>query len=109
MSPHPILLIGGSGIVGRWTARLLRAAHSAAPLLIGGRDLSRARAAAAEVGAAEGVVIDLSEEAAERLGFIREGRTRVRLEVLTVQRHVPDTLRMHALDDTTTADGQVSA
>lgn len=29
-----------------------------------------------------GVVIDLSEAAAERLGFIREGRTRVRVEVL---------------------------
>ena len=29
-----------------------------------------------------GVVIDLSEGAAEQLGFIREGRTRVRLEVL---------------------------
>lgn len=29
-----------------------------------------------------GVVIDLSEGAAERLGFIQEGRTRVRLEVL---------------------------
>lgn len=29
-----------------------------------------------------GVVIDLSEAAAERLGFIREGRARVRLEVL---------------------------
>ena len=29
-----------------------------------------------------GVVIDLSEGAAERLGFIRDGRTRVRLEVL---------------------------
>ena len=30
----------------------------------------------------DGVVIDLSEGAAERLGFIRTGRTRVRLEVL---------------------------
>jgi rare lipoprotein A len=29
-----------------------------------------------------GVVIDLSEAAAARLGFIREGRTRVRIEVL---------------------------
>lgn len=29
-----------------------------------------------------GVVIDLSEGAAERLGFIRAGRTRVRLEIL---------------------------
>lgn len=31
---------------------------------------------------AEGVVIDLSQRAAQRLGFIRQGRTRVRLEVL---------------------------
>ena len=29
-----------------------------------------------------GVVIDLSEAAAERLGFIREGRTRVRIRIL---------------------------
>ena len=31
---------------------------------------------------AEGVIIDLSRGAAERLGFIRQGRTRVRLDVL---------------------------
>jgi rare lipoprotein A len=31
---------------------------------------------------AEGVIIDLSEAAATRLGFVREGRTRVRLEVV---------------------------
>jgi rare lipoprotein A len=31
----------------------------------------------------EGVVIDLSEGAAEALGFIRAGRTRVRVEVLS--------------------------
>jgi len=31
---------------------------------------------------AEGVIIDLSQGAARRLGFIRQGRTRVRLEVL---------------------------
>lgn len=30
----------------------------------------------------DGVIIDLSEAAAERLDFIREGRTRVRLELL---------------------------
>src|SRR5688572_6779325 len=58
MSPHPILLIGGSGVVGRWTARFLRA-HGEAPLLIGGRDLAKARQAAAEVGGAEGVALDL--------------------------------------------------
>ena len=60
MSLHPILLIGGSGIVGRWTARLLRAAHSDTPLLIGGRDLGKARQAAAEIGDAEGVAVDLA-------------------------------------------------
>jgi len=31
---------------------------------------------------AEGVIIDVSRGAAERLGFIREGRVRVRIEVL---------------------------
>ena len=31
---------------------------------------------------AEGVILDVSQRAAERLGFIRQGRTRVRLEVL---------------------------
>jgi rare lipoprotein A len=31
---------------------------------------------------AEGVIIDLSQRAAELLGFIRQGRARVRLEVL---------------------------
>jgi len=30
----------------------------------------------------DGVIIDLSQSAAERLAFVREGRTRVRLEVL---------------------------
>jgi hypothetical protein len=60
VSLHPILLIGGSGIVGRWTARLLRAAHPETPLLIGGRDLAKAREAAAELGAADGVKVDLA-------------------------------------------------
>ena len=57
---HPILLIGGSGVVGRWTARFLRAAHPDAPLLIGGRDLAKAEEAVAEIGNAEGVVLDLA-------------------------------------------------
>ena len=60
MSPQPILLIGGSGVVGRWTARFLRDAHPDTPLLIGGRNLAKAEEAAAEVGGAEGVVIDLA-------------------------------------------------
>lgn len=60
MSSLPVLLIGGAGTVGRQTALNLRAAHPDLPLLIGGRDLGRALAAAAEIGGAEGVEIDLS-------------------------------------------------
>jgi rare lipoprotein A len=37
-----------------------------------------------------GVVIDLSEAAARQLGFIRDGRTRVRIEVLTDSGISPD-------------------
>jgi hypothetical protein len=66
MSLKPILLVGGSGIVGRHAARCLRRAHPEAPLLIGGRDLARAEAAAAEIGGAQGVAIDL---AADDLGL----------------------------------------
>jgi len=59
MLQHPILLIGGAGVVGRETARLLRTAHPDISLLIGGRDLAKAQKAAAEIGNAEGVTIDL--------------------------------------------------
>ncbi|ANF57264.1 hypothetical protein [Halotalea alkalilenta] len=58
MSPDPILLIGGSGVIGRWTARFLRAAHPNVALLIGGRDIAKAEEVAAEVGGAEAVVLD---------------------------------------------------
>lgn len=66
MLQHPILLIGGSGIVGHWTARFLRDAHPDVPLLIGGRDLAKAEKAAAEIGGAAGVLLDL---AADDLGL----------------------------------------
>ncbi|HYO82012.1 MAG TPA: hypothetical protein VES20_11455 [Bryobacteraceae bacterium] len=59
MSTKPILLVGGSGKVGRWTARLLREAHPELPLLIGGRDRGKAEEAAAAVGLAEAVTVDL--------------------------------------------------
>ncbi len=58
MSSAPILLMGGSGAIGRQTARSLRAAHPDVPLLIGGRDLAKSEEAAAEIGGAEGVVLD---------------------------------------------------
>ncbi|MDQ1081487.1 hypothetical protein [Pseudoroseomonas cervicalis] len=58
--PDPILLVGGSGAVGRWTARHLRQAHPDLPILLGGRDLARARDAAAAIGGAEAVAVDLA-------------------------------------------------
>jgi hypothetical protein len=60
MSLAPILLIGGSGVVGRWAARFLRDAHPGTPLLIGGRNLAKAEKAAAVLGNAEGVALDLA-------------------------------------------------
>ena len=62
MSHHPILLIGGAGIVGRHAAHSLRAAHPGMPLLIGGRDVAKAQSFASEIGNAEGVAIDLAAE-----------------------------------------------
>lgn len=66
MSVKSILLIGGSGVVGRETARSLRAAYPDAPLLIGGRNLERAEEVASGIGGAEGVSLDL---AADDLGL----------------------------------------
>lgn len=60
MHTAPILLIGGSGTVGKRTARYLREANPDQPLLIGGRDLAKAEAVAADLGNAEAVVIDLA-------------------------------------------------
>lgn len=58
MSIPPILLVGGSGAIGRQTVQTLRAAHPELPLLIGGRDLTKTQNVAEEIGHAEGVVID---------------------------------------------------
>ncbi|WP_299652874.1 NAD(P)-dependent oxidoreductase [uncultured Jannaschia sp.] len=58
MSPAPILLMGGSGAIGHQTTRKLRGTHPEIPLLIGGRDLTKAENAAAEIGHAEGVALD---------------------------------------------------
>lgn len=55
----PVLIIGGSGVVGSQAAKAIRRLHPGLPLAIGGRDLSRAQAVADEVGGAIGVVVDL--------------------------------------------------
>lgn len=66
MPRRPLLLVGGSGNVGHWTARHLKDAHPDLPLLIGGRDLAKAQRAASALRLAEGVRIDL---AADDLGL----------------------------------------
>ena len=58
MTCHPILLMGGSGAIGGHAARALRADYPDVPLLIAGRNLEKANKAAAELGGAQGVVID---------------------------------------------------
>lgn len=60
MSFNPILLLGGSGSIGKQTARALRATYPDVPLLIGGRDLTRAQRAAAEIGNAQAIVPDMN-------------------------------------------------
>lgn len=62
MALDPILLMGGSGAIGRLTAQALRALHPEMPLLIGGRDLAKSRDAASEIGNAEGVAIDATRD-----------------------------------------------
>lgn len=62
MTNDPILLVGGSGKVGEWTMRHLRAAHPDIPFLIGGRDQDKAQAVAAAFGQADAVPVDLEED-----------------------------------------------
>ncbi|MNU30013.1 hypothetical protein D3C71_184950 [compost metagenome] len=50
--------MGGTGAIGRLSARALRAAHPDVPLLIGGRNAAKSAEAADDLGNAEGVVID---------------------------------------------------
>ena len=66
MPQSPLLLVGGSGHVGRATARHLNEIRPDLPLLIGGRDRAKADRAASELRRAEGVHVDL---AAEHLGI----------------------------------------
>ncbi|MGO1070935.1 hypothetical protein [Lysobacter sp. CA199] len=55
----PVLIIGGSGVVGAQGAHALRRLHPDLPIAIAGRDLARAEAVAAQVGNAQGVRVDL--------------------------------------------------
>ena len=56
---QPVLIIGGSGVVGSQAAKIIRRLHPTLPIAIGGRDLGKAEAVARAVGGAIGVSIDL--------------------------------------------------
>lgn len=55
----PVLIIGGSGVIGSQTARAIRRLHPELPIAIGGRNLAKAHAVAAEIGGAVAVGVDL--------------------------------------------------
>ncbi len=56
---EPVLVIGGSGVVGRRAVAALRHLQPELRIAIGGRDLARAEAIAAEIGRASAVTVDL--------------------------------------------------
>ncbi|WP_426751558.1 NAD(P)-dependent oxidoreductase [Myxococcus sp. Y35] len=59
---NPVLIIGGSGVVGRRAVKALRRLQPTLPIWIGGRDRDKAAALASEVGLAEAVRIDLERD-----------------------------------------------
>ncbi|UHA72741.1 hypothetical protein [Paenibacillus sp. 481] len=59
ITQHPVLLIGGSGMVGKNAAEHLRRFHPELPILIGGRNLEKAQTVANQLGNAQAVQIDL--------------------------------------------------
>ncbi|MEV4607157.1 NAD(P)-dependent oxidoreductase [Neorhizobium sp. LMR1-1-1.1] len=62
MSVNPILMMGGSGAIGRLSAQMLRNLHQDAPFLIAGRNIEKAQAVAKELGNAEAVQLDLGAD-----------------------------------------------
>ncbi|MCE9671719.1 NAD(P)-dependent oxidoreductase [Myxococcus stipitatus] len=58
----PVLIIGGSGVVGRRAVKALRRLQPRLPIWIGGRDTHKAAALAREIGLAEAVRIDLERD-----------------------------------------------
>eukprot|EP01042_Synura_sphagnicola_P030943 gene30943-39845_t len=57
---HPVLIIGGSGVVGAQAAAAIRRLHPALPITIAGRDLARAQAVADKLGV-QALAADLSK------------------------------------------------
>ena len=69
----PILFAGGAGVVGREAVKSFRKRHPQSPILIGGRDVAKARSLAKEVGNASAVGIDIDQP---QMGLGRDDRLR---------------------------------
>lgn len=61
MVKKEILFVGGSGVVGSRTVKLFRERHADIPILIGGRNLAKARKHAETIDCAEGIRVDTAE------------------------------------------------
>lgn len=57
----PVLIVGGYGVVGLQLAQIIREEHPDLPIILGGRTLSSAQRAAAELGNAEGLELDVEK------------------------------------------------
>lgn len=58
---NQVLLVGGYGVVGHQLAKIIRQEHPDLPLILGGRTLAAAQRAAAELGNANGLKIDIAD------------------------------------------------
>lgn len=63
---NQVLFVGGSGIVGSHAVKFFHARHPDVPILVGGRNVEKARAVAREVGSAQAVELNLDKP---RLGL----------------------------------------
>jgi Saccharopine dehydrogenase NADP binding domain len=68
-SLDPVLVIGGSGVVGSRATRALRRLQPELPITVAGRDLGKAKTLADELGRADAVTIDLDRPDRSDLGL----------------------------------------
>ncbi|MCF6329768.1 MAG: hypothetical protein L3J02_08220 [Henriciella sp.] len=57
----PVLIVGGYGVVGLQVAQVIRTQNPDLPLLIAGRSIEKANVAAAGIGNAQGVCLDITD------------------------------------------------
>lgn len=99
----PILIIGGSGVVGAQGAQALRTLHPALPIAIAGRDLDKARAVAERIGEAQALRVDL-----QRADLGLPGHARFSAVVLFVKDDTLNSLKYaqrHGLPYVSTSSG----